>query len=837
MGNFDFSDIADDAGLEAIRDPVQLFDALPTKAPGLGYLRQVQATVLNKWSDRRDDTDLVIKMNTGTGKTIVGLLIAQASLHDGAGPALYLAPDPHLAERVANEGRRLGLDVVTDPADRAFRSGESVCVTSLQTLFNGKSRFGLAGTATPIKVGTIIVDDAHSAVTKLDELSRTLIPTNHPAYDALLAMFEDDLNVQGRAKLLDIRAGDRSAAMRIPFWAWQSRAGAVLGVLHPHRAAPVLEWTWPLIGDHLEICEATVTSAGIEIAPPLPPIQKFPSFVDARRRVYLTATLANDSVLVTHFDADAQSVATPVVPDSAADLGDRLILVPQELLPGLSDDEIHEAVAALAVTDNVVVLVPSRARAEQWRDVANEVASTADQITAVVGRLKTGPVGLVVIINRYDGIDLPDDACRVLVLDGLPQVTSGAERREATALRDSTTIVTRQVQRFEQGLGRGVRSREDRCAVLVLDRRLVELISDPDTPARLSPGTRAQLELSRKVARTVTRGGDLTVGDLVDLVRQVVDGAEDFKTAARKALVGVTYETVPILPTARPLRDAYNAAVRGDHQGAADAAERAVDEARTTMRDDRLAGWLMEKAAAYRYPVDRARAQTMLAAATASNPSTLRPLTGIAFTAQRPTLRQAEAAVAYLAGRYASGNDLRIGVEALISDLAWDPDRTEEAEQALCDLGRHLGFASQRPEKAIGTGGDVLWELGDDNYQPIEAKTGAQSDFIAKKDVDQLGGTARWVQETIHPSGAMIPVMVHPSHVAHRTSTPPPGMRVIDTEHLAKLIDAVRAYATALAIGDAYRQADAVRRQLTHAHFNSQQFAATYATAVSMQPR
>ncbi len=837
MGDFNFGDITDDGGVEAIRDPVQLFDALPNKAPGLGYLRQVQATVLSRWSDRRDETDLVIKMNTGTGKTIVGLLIAQTSLHDGAGPALYLAPDPQLADRVAQEGRRLGLSIVTEPNDPAFRSGESACVTSLQRLFNGKSTFGLADRGASIKVGTVIVDDAHSAVTKLDELSRTLIPVGHPAHRQLMTIFGDSLAAQGRAKLLDIQAGDRGASMRIPFWAWQSRAQGVLGVLHPHRATPELEWTWRLVGDHLDVCEATVTAEGIEIAPPLPPVQKFPSFVDARRRVYLTATLANDSVLVTHFDANEASVATPVVPDSAADLGDRLILVPQELLPGLTDDQIREAVAALAVTDNVVVLVPSWARAEQWREVANEIASTADQITAVVERLKAAPVGLVVIINRYDGIDLPGSACRVLVLDGLPQVTSGAERREASALRDSTTIVTRQVQRFEQGLGRGVRSREDRCAVLVLDRRLVELISDPATPGRLSPGTRAQLNMSRRVARSVMRADHLDVDDLTGLVRKVVDGAEDFRTAARQALVGVTYETVPIMPTARPLRDAYNAAVRGDAQAAADAADRAVDQARTALDDDRLAGWLMEKAAAYRNPIDPARAQAQLASASVLNPSTLRPVNGARFTVERPTRRQADAAATYLAGRYPSGNDLRIGVEALLADLAWDPERTEEAEQAICELGAHLGFASHRPEKATGTGGDVLWELGDDNYMPIEAKTGAQSGFVAKRDIDQLGGTVRWVSETIHPSGVVIPVMVHPSSAAHRAATPPPGMRVIDTERLELLVDAVRTFAIALAADNAYRRVDAVQTQLAHGRLNGRQFAEAYAVAVAIPPR
>jgi hypothetical protein len=253
-----------------------LFDALPSKQSGLGYLRQVQATVLERWSPRRHQTDLVVKMNTGTGKTIVGLLILQASLHDKAGPALYLAPDTHLADRVTTEARRLGLIVTEDPKSPRAQSGEGICVTSLQRLINGKTRFGLTGAADPIKIGSIVVDDAHSAITLLEEKSRITVPDDHPTFGQLLALFEDDLRQQSPSTFLDIREGEYGAVMRIPFWSWQDKASQVLEVLHPLRKSPLLEWQWPLIGDHLPACIAMITSRGIEISPPLPPIQKFP---------------------------------------------------------------------------------------------------------------------------------------------------------------------------------------------------------------------------------------------------------------------------------------------------------------------------------------------------------------------------------------------------------------------------------------------------------------------------------------------------------------------------------------------------------------------------------
>ena len=69
--------LASSSGTTDITEPSTLFDALPSKADGYGYLRAVQKAVLDAWSERRDEHEVVIKTNTGGGKTIVGLLMLQ----------------------------------------------------------------------------------------------------------------------------------------------------------------------------------------------------------------------------------------------------------------------------------------------------------------------------------------------------------------------------------------------------------------------------------------------------------------------------------------------------------------------------------------------------------------------------------------------------------------------------------------------------------------------------------------------------------------------------------------------------------------------------------------
>ncbi|MGV7524182.1 helicase C-terminal domain-containing protein, partial [Mycobacterium kansasii] len=82
-------------------------------------------------------------------------------------------------------------------------------------------------------------------------------------------------------------------------------------------------------------------------------------------------------------------------------------------------------------------------------------------------------------VNKYDGVDLPHDACRLLIVDGIPTPLSGAEQRESAALTGSTVFQARKVQRVEQGMGRGIRDLEDYCAVLLLTRETALTLRDP----------------------------------------------------------------------------------------------------------------------------------------------------------------------------------------------------------------------------------------------------------------------------------------------------------------------------------------------------------------------
>jgi replicative superfamily II helicase len=93
---------------------MQMRFALPNKNARYQYPRDVQTEVWNQWFARREEEDIVIRMNTGSGKTVVALLILKSCLNENKGPAVYIAPDPYLAQQVIKEAQQLGIEVTED---------------------------------------------------------------------------------------------------------------------------------------------------------------------------------------------------------------------------------------------------------------------------------------------------------------------------------------------------------------------------------------------------------------------------------------------------------------------------------------------------------------------------------------------------------------------------------------------------------------------------------------------------------------------------------------------------------------------------------------------------
>ncbi|NEZ57699.1 DEAD/DEAH box helicase [Adonisia turfae] len=538
--------------------PREIFTALPNKQEGkFEYPRDVQAQVWDNWFSRRNEKDLVIKMNTGSGKTIVGLLILKSCLNDRKGPAVYVVPDNYLVKQVVSEAKDLGIEVAEDTDSPRFLSGKAILVVNIYKLVNGVSVFGVGDEGRKIPIGSILIDDAHACLDIIEDQFMVTVSIQHEAYQEIYSCFKESLHAQCDTKAFELENRDHDAYMQVPFWDWHRKISDVSKILIKYKGESWLKFTWPLIKESLTLSRCVISSEKIEITPHCIPINIIPSITNANRTIFMTATLVDNSVLCSHFNITEDSISKAVTPDTAGDIGDRMILLPQVINTELTDDEIKKFCKQISQDVNVVVIVPSKYRAKYWKDEADLILNKNDLYEGVA-RLKREKVGLTVLVNRYDGVDLPKDACRFLVIDGLPIVSRLIDKVESGIIMGSSGKAAQLIQKIEQGMGRGVRSSDDHCVVFLMGRNLTSQLYSGGAIEKFSPGTKAQINLSEQISDQI-RGGDLP--QIREVIMYCLHRRQEWLSKSKGALAALSYETNSMPDTvALGQRSAYNSA-------------------------------------------------------------------------------------------------------------------------------------------------------------------------------------------------------------------------------------------------------------------------------------
>ncbi|MDY0409028.1 hypothetical protein [Paracerasibacillus soli] len=88
---------------------------------------------------------------------------------------------------------------------------------------------------------------------------------------------------------------------------------------------------------------------------------------------------------------------------------------------------------------NVVVIVPNDSIAQKWSKIGAKLV-TSNNIQESLQQLRDSEGNVLVFMNRYDGIDLINDMCRILVLDGMPTKESLKDKIEMQYREDSTYL-------------------------------------------------------------------------------------------------------------------------------------------------------------------------------------------------------------------------------------------------------------------------------------------------------------------------------------------------------------------------------------------------------------
>ena len=723
------------------------------RASDTGPLRPAQLAVLDEWhTKRRTERDVIVKMHTGQGKTLIGLLILQSKMNEKTQPALYICPNIYLVQQTIAQAKRFGIRCCVADRDlpEAFTDGEQILVATVQKVFNGMTKFGLGPQAQA--VGSLVMDDCHACIDAIRQGMKITLPRSHSAYDPLLALFNSDLKEQGVGTHAEIEQSEYKAFLPVPYWAWTEHRGNVATILAKHVRTDEIKYAWPLIKDALQHCTCIISGASIEIEPHLPPLELFGSYASAKHRVFMSATVTNDAFLVKGLGLKPDSIQNPLIDKNERWSGEKMILIPPLIDHTLDRTLIVEEFGKAQPKRRygVVAITPSFKKAEDWKK-AGAICPTTDTIWATIENLKQGKCEeTVVIANRYDGIDLPDRACRLLILDSKPQGETLTDRWTEDCRAESEVTLIRIARTVEQGLGRSVRGEKDYSVVIITGPDLVKQLRQRKTRDYFSAQTQTQIRIGLDIvefAKEEISAGKDPNEVLKELMNQCLKRDAGWKNYYDQQMSKLA--SIPMPPKALDIFTAERTAEMtfqsGKPEKGMNLLQQLLDEQKMTGTER---GWYLQEMARYAHAFDKDKSNELQIAAHQLNRYLLKPRKGMVFEPiSAKGQKRIERIISWIK-EFTTPDDLLIELDAITTNLRFGV-ASDDFELALDRLGKALGFDANRPDKELREGPDNLWALRDDLYWLIECKNqvDANRKEINKYETGQMNNSCSWFKK------------------------------------------------------------------------------------------
>ena len=760
-----------------ITNPIELYNTLDRKSIA-GPLRPVQEYALNEWyNNRKDERDLIVKLHTGEGKTLIGLLMLQSALNLGEGPCIYVCPNIYLVGQVCGEAQKFGIPFCiidkNNTIPNEFLLGEKILITHAHKLFNGKSIFGIGNNFT--KTGTIILDDSHACIDVLKDAFTITITKdkNESIYSRILSLFSDDLIEQGEGSYFDIKAGEYETFMMVPYWAWNSKRIELLSILSEYSSVNEIQFVWPLMKDKIIEYSCFVSGSKVEIAPYNINVEQFGTFSKAKRRILMSATTQEDIFFVKGLDFSRDAVSSPIVYPQLRWSGEKMMLMPSSIDENCDRDLVATKFASMKPKKiGIVAIVSNTKRANYYNKLGAKFPKNNQELFSVIDDLRKGNFGNTVVINnRYDGIDLPDESCRILIMDSMPFLNNYSDRYEEKCCPNSEIINKKIAQKIEQGIGRAVRGEKDYCAILVIGSDIEKFMRGVLTRKYFSAQTQKQIEIGfevAKMAKEEIREDDPSMKQIFSLIDQILKRDEGWKEYYNTEMDGIIQENIENRIYDRYVEENKLEKLfsQGEYELAVERTQNFIDK---FIHNDLEKGWYLEQMARYAYMYSEEKSERLQKTAFKKNSQLLKPKEGvmyskISFLNENRMLRFRKNI-----SKYDSFEEFNLHINEVIENLSFGVD-AEKFESSLKKLGEFLGYVSQRPDKEIRKGPDNLWCVSNKKYVFFECKSEVDDNrnAIKKSEAGQFNNHCGWFKDEYGDLVDVLRIMIIPTRkLAH----------------------------------------------------------------------
>ena len=427
--------------------------------------------------------------------------------------------------------KKYGISVTTftgskmeyNPQDKSkYLQSASMAVTNYSSIFNVNSYFSDAD--------VLIFDDTHSAdgyiannwalnINRYNDkdlfyqlLSTMKLIISESDYDRMLSetITEEDKNWCDLLPVLQLKTIEASVKSQIDNYVQNTD----------------MYYSWSKIRNNLLACNVYLSKNDIYIRPIIPPTQSLETFSNPKQRIYMSATLGNSGELERSMGVSKIKRLNLNKEDSITTIGRRYFVFPGA---SFNEESKFKIMAELSMTQpRSLILTESD---EQVRNISEKLIEQGvqniyqkEQLKNSFSEFENVSNGVAVLANRFDGIDLDGDKCRMLMLYNLPTTVNYQEKFFKSKLATGILYTEKIKTRITQAVGRCTRSDTDYSVVVVLGDDLENALLS----SKITQGFTPELIAEINVGFEMISQNQSSIQDLIANVKLIYQQGDDW---------------------------------------------------------------------------------------------------------------------------------------------------------------------------------------------------------------------------------------------------------------------------------------------------------------------
>ncbi len=401
-------------------------------------------------------------------------------------------------------------------------------------------------------------------------------------------------------------------------------------------------------------------------------------------------------------------------------------------------------------------------------------------------------------LSRYDGLDLPDEQCRVLILSDSPAAIDQLERHLSERWKMGPVLRKRERTRLIQGMGRCTRNATDFAVIVWMGQSLVNAATSSSMLKGFPPELAAEVTWGVQQSQLAAEDSDQLINMILGLIEDV-----EYRKAADAHIENIERQQPD--PESRDYEQAgeeevwYSRAMwEGDFVRALETAHRIADQLNSRELAGYRAWWWYLGSIAAALKGDKVAEQDALwrGSKCGVNSGWLNQLLGQRKAVVPKEKADVEPNAEALFDRLERWGWAGPSFEEIIAQMLEQlkDDQHIKYHEGLETLGKCFGATTFRPTDQGAP--DVIWSFETEFYIAFEAKTEKKIDgTLSKKDLQEAKGHPDWVRANLCHDAALLDIaviVVAPSRTLHRIAVPfAEGLLYVSPEKILSLAEHV----------------------------------------------